>query len=176
MANGIHKRLNWRSGRIRLIAAAMVCAAGLGVGAGATTVLAQLNTGNPQPNTEGPVNCWNSDGGCPVYCANAFIKLGNGVMIQSFHIDADPSHGSCGGYLPDSLGTCTPAEEECGTLYGYQSAGCSGLLLALQSAYSVGVAPGSMACFQVADSATQPFGNLLAWRSIATHPTSFDAY
>jgi|GEM_PF-2114162 len=53
MFRDIHNRLNWRSGKARVIAAAAICAAGLAAGIGGTAVLAQVTGVNPTPVGEG---------------------------------------------------------------------------------------------------------------------------
>ena len=56
MLNVTGRRFNWPSGRTRLAVAAVICAAGLGIGFGGGSLLAGLNGGNPVPNTEGTPN------------------------------------------------------------------------------------------------------------------------
>ena len=56
MFRAIRERLNWQSGKSRLAMAAAICAAGLAIGLGGSALLAQLNEGNPVPNTESTPN------------------------------------------------------------------------------------------------------------------------
>ena len=67
MFNTIHNRFNWRSGRARLIAAAAICVAGLVIGTGAGTLLAQLKGPNPATSTEAG-SCVGQVGGCVIWC------------------------------------------------------------------------------------------------------------
>lgn len=77
MFGKIGDRFKLRSRRGRVTAAAAICAAGLVVGFGGSTLLAQLKEGNPTPQTEATTYC-------------EYVVSGSGFIL-------DPTCGSsCG--------------------------------------------------------------------------------
>ena len=57
MFSEIYGRFSWRSRRARLLTAVVLCAAGLGIGFGGNTLVAQLDSGNPTPQAETSKYC-----------------------------------------------------------------------------------------------------------------------
>ena len=95
--------LGLRSGRTRPAVAAAICAAGLAIGLGGSALLAQLNEGNPVPNTESTPNnipCVD-EGACtpvPPYSPCGFtLGYCTWGTLQSGPIDAETCTGTAQG-------------------------------------------------------------------------------
>ena len=112
MFRAIRDRLNWRSGKVRLAVAAAICAAGLGTGLGGSALLAQLNEGNPVPNTEAIQCPYISQSGCdttglvgcvgnPLYEEAVRVDYNGGCTVGTFGCGDMP--------VPDGEIPCGPA-------------------------------------------------------------------
>ncbi len=146
MFSKIHGRFNGRGGKVRLTFAALICAAGLGLGTEGTTVLAQLTVGNPKPALE-----WNGMYNCPantsceaVPCPHPSATDSCGTYVQSLFIGSicQPNNGgadsSCSyigsptvcsqvyncNYYPED-GSCAPSGSATGAYSWGQAVNCS---------------------------------------------------
>jgi|GEM_PF-5778054 len=120
MFGTIHNRFNWRRGGTKMIVAAVICAAGLTVGAGDGTLLAQLSGGNPQSNTEMlPYECCGSVAGCSYSCRWS-VTLKTWVTLTALPSLACAPAGSF-------LDQCAmgPGTVACGTWIAYYDSDCS---------------------------------------------------
>lgn len=102
MFNKMRDRFNRRGGKVRLIVAALVCAAGLALGVGGTAVVAQIAGGNPTPSTE-TTNC-----DAQVACT---------ISIPTTPPVVVPCYENAPGGVESTTGTAQVSGASCGYIY-----------------------------------------------------------
>ncbi len=132
MFGKMYDRFNWGSRRVRLAAIAGICAAGLAIGIGGGTLMAQLTGGNPVPgveNTGGGGNssiCCGVSGGCGLGCANSpSLGTSSEVVPAPWHSCISSSQNYDAGKQCTQNGPMMT----CGTIEVFAGSGCSGDLL-----------------------------------------------
>lgn len=112
MFSKMRDRFNPHGGKARLVVAALVCAAGLGLGTEGTTVLAQLTGGNPQLNLELPANMVDCVKGSS--CDATFVNPVSCSYIGAFgactYVVQEPqANYTCSSLYPDPSVVCSQA-------------------------------------------------------------------